>query len=355
MDTNEPSSLLYFNIFDKNYICVSQKAYHIEPQWTSGHVYIGPQWLDVAFPKGPPLMICKDFHDFIAKVKAQHGSVKGFFDSLEFGKVKIFTETRYLGWFLLYFTNQMAQVYGWTDEMIDLYLKKASERVWIWDNQDVPLNLAVYKKYEQVIPDEDLVFSKDNLTVLPFEALLLMWSRDEMRDIGEPEMIAKILSMKDYFVNLSIRESAREAKQVALSCPQVLQQFRGHDITAHTASENIAFMNQDHVLQYIFDPEEEMDAAFVEANIDQIIQFFGLVQKYDLNKTDPGPIYDELQFINKLFFTNPEQTFAGLLAGTEKCSLFELRIFHEYAHKINSHLVAHIVVNDIETEYYANK
>lgn len=356
MDTKDASNLLYINMFDKNYICVCRTEYHIEPQWTSKHIYIGQQWETVEYPDGPPMMIARDFKDFKRQVEEKYGSMKKLFENLETGKLKIFTETKYLGWFLMYFTNQMAQVYKWTDDMIATYLNKQAERLWIWDGQKVPVDLKAYKKYAEKIPKKDLLFTKDNLTSLPFEALLLMWANNKMKNVGETEIMAKVLGLKDYFVNMSVRESIREAKTVVFTCPQVLKKFRNFDITGKTMTEVLNFLEKDELFHYLFFAEEKKgNIDFIEQHIDDIVEFFGLVQEYDLDKTDPFPAYNELQFINKLFFKDPEKTFKGILDGTETVSLHELKFFREYEYKINSHMVAWIVVNHIEKDYYDKK
>ena len=337
---NYNKSMLYMNIFGKNYICVSRHHVHVEPQKTSNQVYIGPQWNAVVFPDGAPLMLAKDYVQFLNKAEQLYGGVKALFEQAQEDSLKIYVEHRHVVPFFLYFLVQIDQVFGLTDEMLRTILKKTNERFWIWDGQRLGMTLAIYKAFKikiGEIPEKHMVVS-DDLMKLPLEYLLLFYAHGK---VSKLDLLTKMEELKSYFVGLSVAHAVRSGKETILNDKRVLKSYNGTDI--ETIDDVIPVLEQDELLNKLF--VEQIDTKnieWIEQNVDAIKNLFALIKTHDLDTQDPFPGAEEFDRLYDLFYGDDPEAVLDELLGPGGFNLHELKFFQEYHNKVNTTLINYV-------------
>lgn len=346
---NYNKAMLYFPLFDRNYICVSRHDVHIEPQWTSSHIYIGPIWENVVFPESSPFLIAKDYKKFLEQAKKDYGGLKNLFAAAPTGKFKIFVSHRQITPFILYFLMQVDQTFNLTDEMVSILLKKTRERFWIWDRQKLDLNLQMYKQFKKLIgtiPDEDLLLSADDVQKLPIEYMLLFYVFGKVTKI---DLLTKLQSLKPYFVSMSVVHSVRSALEIVMNDSRVLKAYNNTDIDSieDVASE----LEKDPLLKKLFvDGVDVDDEAWMDQNIGQIKDLFLLIKNFDLDANDKFPGAEEVEAMYELFYGQNKEAALDSLLDKDGFNLHELKFFKEYHNKVNTTLINYLSVKKINEE-----
>ncbi|WPU65627.1 hypothetical protein [Peredibacter starrii] len=336
-------AMLYLNILDKHYICVSRARAHIDPHPTSASIYIGEYWKDITFSHFAPLFNAGDFFEFIKHAQREYGGLANLLHSEKDNAIKIYVGYDTMVPFFLYSLVQIDQTFGLSHEILRSIIKKTNERFWIWDNKRLNLSVELYRAFKDdigEIPECDLLFKDKTIVSLPFEYVFLFYAHGK---ISKQELKAKFQSLKSYMVGMSLIQVVKSGLETLLNDARVLKDFKGIDIEAY--DDIVPILEEDELLNGLFIKRiSTKDVTWVEERLEEIKFLMSLLKAYDLDSHDPFPSYDEFKKIQEVYYgPNQDKALDEILSGAGP-NLHELDFFKEYTNKMNTTLIHYVSV-----------
>lgn len=334
--------MLYYNIFDKNYICVSKTCYHIEGSLSNQSIYIGEAWMDVHFSEKNPMAVYKNFYDFLKGVKAKYGGVKGLYSKYPEG-VKIFAGPNDAKPFIFYALAQIEKSFDFQKNQINLILKKLNERFWIWDRMKMELSFETYQKFKKDIGGiqlNDTVLKKNEVLKLPIEYLLMLY---QDKKLSEEYLLRKIDLLKSDFLEASVRNMSRHISEIVMNDPRIFKEYRG--INIESMFDVVSFLEKDAFLnKLLVERIDKRSVVWIEKNKDEIEKLLQISKKYDLVSQDALPVKEEFKILCQLFFSkqNRLKILQDLLNGHFSSKIHEMTFFYENHNKVNTTLINYL-------------
>lgn len=331
-------TMLYVNIFAKNYICVMRQGLQVDPGKVSEHVYIGQQFDGIIFSDRPPILKATDYKKFFEKIDKEYGGIKAFFEQHANRAIKIHVAHRHLAPLFYYFLMHLEQAYSLPEKVVQRIIRKTSERFFVYDGKNLNLTLRTYglfKKQMGPIDKENLIYDTADYLNLPLEYVFLFYKEGIL---SKTQMLAKIDSIKPYLFNLSISRAARMGLEILVNDPRVIKDFNGVDI--EKADNIIEVIDADATLKKLFrEKTQSKNSVWYEEHIDRIRELFVLIKKYDLEIRDPFPGQEEFEVLYDLFYGKDTEAALDELLGPTGYNFHELEYVDEYKNKLNTTLI----------------
>lgn len=323
-----------FNVKDKIYYTLGGD--HPPFFGKSSVVLLGNEHSNVVFPKEYKIIAKeKSFVNFLKSLrKSKGGGLDKFLK--ENPRTRILVAEEEMAEVMMYFTNQLQEVFGISDGDALLILQKQRERYFMDYRSLLRISSGVYKEFKKSkdyeLRKEDTVYDKKDTDCLPLEISYLLYARN----INNGDAIkSKLEKLRPYFYDRIMSVLSHHTIRSLMSYPRAIEEFLGSKIGEHDllgAIEGNAFLNE----VYLCRDDHEKSMEFYkkhEKNISKLVKCVLAVDELD---GESDILEKEIGRLNEHFKEGCD--FKCLLDHNHE-AFFSEYMFTDDNRKVNVHLI----------------